>query len=505
MVHYHLLGFGISHWAEKTPDKTAFIYSEQSITYSQLEDKSCRLAAALQKMGIHRSDSILIYIPNCTLFPVIFYAAAKLQANIVVANPQFKKTEIEQLIPATRPKLAFVSYQSDKALVRDVDSSIKIVEIFYAGSVFHQMLSEETPMKQIPQDHENPTVTICTSGSTGRIKFVVRTFENQLIPAYHIIRNLRAGENDVAFVPLPLSQQYGLIAMIINFAFGGTMLVPSKFNAEQALVMIEKHKVTIQFGVPTMYIKEINAYEQMSKKPDISSLRTGMISGAPAGVRCLEWFEENAGCRLLNSYGTTEIAAVTMTDLDDLQEIRYNTCGKAFEAVKLKIINENGVALPAGETGQILCKTPYFMREYAGELELTHAAFDEEHWFLTEDIGSLDENGNLSISGRKKDIIIRCGNNIFPSEIEVMLLTHQSVSEACVIGNKDPVYGERTIALIKLKRGSHESEESLRAYAKTAIAKYKVPDRFIFIDEIPKLQNGKTNYLALKTIVASGK
>lgn len=494
--------FRLEHWANLLPKKIAIQETERNITFGELHQKAKRLTRYLYQCGLHAQDTILIFLSNCIEFSVIFHAAADLGLRIVLANPLFKVVELTQLFQETQPKIVFIDSLDNLKLVKSLEPDILIIDVNTDIFQWHTRCDADdvdTPLRETcPQCAE---VVVCTSGSTGRLKFVIRTLENQQIPAQEILNHLHADERDIFLICLPMSQQYGLIAMLMACMAGGTIVLMKSFKAEKALQVIEKFRVTVQFGVPTMYGLEIDAYMELEKKPDISSLRTGMISGSASPIHYFQWFEEKAACVLLNSYGTTEIAAVTMTNCSDQPYVRYNTCGQAFQGVELKIVDDAGNDLPCGIEGEILCKSPYAMKGYLGKEKLTQNAFSEDGWFLTGDIGLLDENGRLSIIGRKKDMIIRGGYNIYPAEVEKVLLSHSGIIEACVLGVPDRTMGERIYAFIRLKCGVHETAESLRDSLRQCIAKYKIPDYFFFLNEVPKLQNGKSDYNALAAML----
>ena len=190
-----------------------------------------------------------------------------------------------------------------------------------------------------------------------------------------------------------------------------------------------------------------------------------------------------------------------MVEYNSSCQERYSSCGRIFDGARIEIVDKNGQPLPCGKYGEIVCSVPWGMDEYVGEPELTAQMFDSQNRFLTGDIGKLDEAGNLIISGRKKDMIIRGGYNIFPAEVELALLKHPDISEASVIGYRDQYLGERICAFVKTKEGVPKEPEDLRAQLEQHIAKYKLPDRIMFVDEIPRLANGKNNYPAMSALL----
>lgn len=497
--------FKLNYWAEKSPNKIAVSDTLQSLTYRELNEKSYSLANFLFNKGLHTNATVMLFMHNCIEIPIVLYASIYAGFNIVPANPLFKTNELEQLLNEIRPDIIFVYDGDEKEAIHKLIQDIPVITANLANKDFSQALNSQARFPLQAPDMQTCIMAVSSSGSTGKLKFIARTFENQIIPATYISKHLGANEKDVFYIPLPLAQQFGLITMIACIIAGGTIIITSRFQPEKALELIEKYKVTIQFGVPTMYGREITAYEAMEHKPNISSLRTGMISGSSGSVKYFKWFEDHADCKLLNAYGTTEIASVTMLDLNDPEDARYHSCGKVFDNAEISIIDEKGNSLPNGQIGQIVCKTPCIMEEYIGAPEQTFNSFDELERFLTGDIGYFDSDNYLHICGRKNSMIIRGGYNVFPAEVESVLLHYPDIAEACVLGYQDGDLGERIAAFVKMKPAFSETEASLRERMKNSIAKYKVPDRIIFLNRIPKLSNGKNDYQALSSILKNQK
>ena len=494
-------GFALDNWAKLQPEKTAILTGDHSISYGALHDTSSRLAAALRERGLQGGDPVLIFMPNCIEFSIVFYAAAKLGLSIVPANALYRLVEIRQLLQQIRPKLAFVSDHKEAAFIRAVDKELPILHASLKNADFQHLLHTQARISAFPADLTEPCVYVSTSGSTGKLKFVARSYLSQIVPASQYLQALRATREDVLLSYLPMSQQFGMAALLCACIAGCTAVILSHFHPEEALSVIEQYRVTLQYGVPTMFLEEMESFKTLDPKPDISSLRTGIVAGA-AGVRdVFRWFDRTVNCRLLNCYGATEVAGVTMTDYDDPAPARYATCGRTLPDAHIEILDDAGAPLPPGNPGEVVCATPWVMREYVGEAALTNQVLDHQRRFLTGDIGMLDQDGYLTICGRKKDMIIRGGYNIFPAEVELALLRCQGISEACVMGYQDKVLGERICAFVKMKDGLERSEAKIRAHLEGNIAKYKLPDHVVFLDDIPKLAGGKYDCKRLRAML----
>lgn len=511
-------GFALDLRALQQTDKTALITGEGSITYGDLNEQAACLAACLRRRGVQKGDRVLLFMPNCIEYVIGFFASVKLGVDIVPVNAYYSEEELRQVMSVLNPSLALTSSADNTTLLKMAGADFPVLCLAAENTSLRQeILSQERPL-DLAYDPGKSHIIVSTSGSTGRIKFVSNTYLNESINAQLYIDRLGVTEGDVIASALPLAQKYGMAAMLGGILAGCTVVMPARFREEIMFRMIEKHRVTVQYGVPTMFIREMNSYrnsgDTLGGLPDISSLRTGVIAGSSGSTEVFSWFENEIGCRLLNCYGTSEIGGLTMACFDDSAEVRYGTCGRPFRGAEIDIVDSNGKTVPDGGEGEVFCRVPWVMEEYYGEPELTAAAFDSEGRYRTGDIGHFDEQGNLVISGRKKDLIIRGGYNVFPAEVEQALLTLPDIDEACVIGVPDPLLGERICAFIRLqedagtgdemdgKPGTEQDlltlESGLRALLCSRIARYKLPDRFIVLREFPRLPNGKYDYPALR-------
>lgn len=491
----------LERWGECQAEKIAACAGGESITYGELRDRSLHLAALLDRLGMQPGDPILICMPNCIEYLITFFAAVRLKLDIAPAHAMSRGPELLQMVQTIRPRLAVVWDGEKELLLRTVCQELQVLRLGREEMRACEQIDGGPALPLGKKTEETGRIYVSTSGSTGKLKFVTNTYLNEFTNAELYLQRLQISREDTVLVELPITQKFGMAAMLGSCIAGSTLLLSSRFDAAASLRLIEKHRVTVQYGVPTMYVREIEAYEKAEYKPDISSLRTGIIAGAFGAPEVFGWFEEMAGCRLLNCYGTTEIGGLTMTSYEDSEDIRYSSCGRIFSGAEIRIVDEKGCPLPQGMDGEVVCVVPWVMQGYAGEPELTAGMFDRQGRFLTGDIGRLDENGNLTISGRKKDLIIRSGYNVFPAEVECALLKLPGVREAGVLGQQDKYLGERICAFVSAEENGPASAEEIRNGLSELLAKYKLPDRVIFLKEIPKLPNGKFDYPALTAML----
>jgi acyl-CoA synthetase (AMP-forming)/AMP-acid ligase II len=254
--------------------------------------------------------------------------------------------------------------------------------------------------------------------------------------------------------------------------------------------LIEQERVTVKHGVPTMFILELN--HPQFKRFTLSSLRTGIVAAAACPVEIVRRIRTEMGCDIVICYGLSETSAtLTATDYSDDDLVRSETCGKALPGAEVKIVDANRQQLPPGEVGEVVCRGFGVMKGYYNLPEETRQALDEDGWFYTGDLGTLDDKGYLRIVGRKKEMIIRGGYNIYPREVEEVFYTHPGVMEIAIVGLPDTVLGEISCAAIKLKPGKTATEEEMKSFIKQRVANYKVPDKIVFVDEFPMTASGK--------------
>ena len=499
--------FGLEYWVSHTPEKIAVYDTRHRLSYSELAHRAAAVATELSRRGIKRGDKLLVCLPNCGELVELFFAAVSIGAVLVPCNIQYKEHELKRIVAMTHPRFGVTCTKEHTEIIHLNSPEIEVLEIDISrqeDGLLPFIADTGTQKYREELNGRDPVVIVCTSGSSGAVKGVVMLYENLTIPSADIEERFHMLATDISFVPVPLCHMFGIMGMLVALRSGGTILTMQRFSGRQALELIEKERVTIQYCVATMYEREIECYETLDKagqKPDLSSLRSGMIAGAPSIRKCIIWFEEMLKCRLLNAYGMTEVSALAMADLNDSEDVRYNKVGKPCTHAIVAVTLEDGSPAPVGQVGQVVCKGPGVMGEYYGQPEMTKKAYTASGWFMTGDMGCFDADGNISITGRKKDIIIRGGYNIVPYEVESVYSEKKEVCEVCLVGYPDKCLGERTALYISLAAGYTYTEQELRQWAAEELAKYKIPDKVIVLDELPKLTNGKLDKKEMKKMM----
>jgi fatty-acyl-CoA synthase len=332
-----------------------------------------------------------------------------------------------------------------------------------------------------------------TSGTTGNPKGVLLTHWNLVNNGNLIAQRLRYTGADRICIPVPLYHCFGcVIGSLAAAASGAAMILPSAaFDAGATLAAIHEERATSIYGVPTMFIGELNHPD--FGRYDLTSLRTGVMAGAPCPIEVMKRVTTEMHCHQITIiYGQTESSpAITGSTVDDSLEIRVATVGAAFPCTEVKIVDESGVTVAIGEQGELCTRGYLVMKGYDQEPEATAKAIDPEGWLHTGDLARMREDGYFRITGRRKDMIIRGGENIYPREIEEFLHGHPKVADVQVVGLPDARLGETVAAWVRLKPGETLAEDELKHYCRGRIAHFKVPQHIRFVDEFPMTVTGK--------------
>jgi fatty-acyl-CoA synthase len=342
-----------------------------------------------------------------------------------------------------------------------------------------------------------------TSGTTGNPKGAALTHHNILNNANQVANGMRFSEQDRLCIPVPMYHCFGMVlGKLACVATGATAVFPADaFEAASVLETVAAERCTALHGVPTMFIAELEHPE--FERFDLSSLRTGIMAGAPCPVEVMKKVIARMHmAEVLIAYGQTECSPVNhMTLADDPLEKRVETVGRAGPHLEVKIVDEQGKIVPIGTTGDICTRGYAVMKGYWEDPEKTAETVDAEGWLHSGDLGVMDEDGYVAVVGRLKDMIIRGGENIYPREIEEFLFTHPKIQDAKVIGVPDEKYGEEVCAWVQLKEGETLTEDEIRAFCKANIAYFKVPRYIRLVDEFPMTVTGKVQKFRMREIM----
>ncbi|MCK4838673.1 MAG: AMP-binding protein [Desulfobulbaceae bacterium] len=517
------------------PKQEAVVSRPQNkhLTYQQLADRVDELARGLLALGFGKGDRIGIWSTNNLEWLLVQLATARIGAILVNINPAYRLKELAYaltrsevqgifLIPSFRksdyvamllellPELA----ECGPAELASADFPFLLRVVLYEPeatsqtkrsapgfTLWNEVLAgaetvspEELNRRTAGLDCCEPINIQYTSGTTGFPKAVVLTHRNILNNAYFSALAMHFSEEDRLCVPVPFYHCFGMVlANLLCLSVGACIVIACEhFDAFKVHSAVATERCTAIHGVPTMFIAELEHPD--FQEFDLTSLRTGIMAGAPCPPVLMQQVREDMHCReILIGYGETEASPIThLTRRDDNVERRTRTVGRNLPHQEVKVIDiSTRATLPVGEIGEICFKGYHIMQGYYGDSEATARAIDREGWLSSGDLGRMDSDGYLQITGRLKEMIIRGGENIYPREIEDLLFSHPKVAEVAVFGMPDNYYGEEIMAWIRPYDQESLSEEEVREFCREKIAHYKVPRYIWFVEEFPMTVTGK--------------
>ncbi|AXF57858.1 long-chain fatty acid--CoA ligase [Salicibibacter kimchii] len=477
-------------------NKTAITFGELTYSYEQLRDRIKRVANGLAKRGIKKGDRVALMLPNCPQYPVSYFAILSLGAIVVQVNPSYKPPELLHILNDSGAKgivlldevrSVFQTIEHDTEVKWAVGVSLK------DSSDFDKLLKDERkePSNVAIEPKEDVAVIQYTGGTTGRSKGAMLTHYNLVANTLQLAANHGEKNGDSRVLTIsPLFHVNGMTAgMNLAFYKGGNIILVSRFDVEEVANIIEREKPTRFPGVPTMYTALLQYYQQ--KPFDISSLNFCTCGSAPLPVEVINKFNSITGVSIAEGYGLSEASPTTHRNpIDGLQ--KRGSIGITLPNTKAKIVDSTTgeQELSQGNVGELIIRGPQVMKGYYRMPEETKQTL-RNGWLYTGDLASVDEDGYYYIVGRKKEMILASGFNVYPIEVEDVIYKHPAVYEAAVIGVPDPYRGETVRAVIVKKEGSDATKEELLAYCHENLSSYKVPKLISFVEELPKTAVGK--------------
>ncbi len=479
------------------PFKQAVIGTEESLTYAQAYLRAKTLAWYLQnELGIGPGSRVVLASPNVVDHPVVLAAVQACGAMLVLISWQAEASEYPTYAELIHPDLFIVCRSEACDELARTNPRLPVMTIRCA----HQdCRSVEWAMREYreqgilyqPVIEGDPRIVLFSSGSTGAPKAIVNRSSSFFHNGCEIARGYRVTGDDVLYLPVPFFHSYGMIGLYTALSKRATIVTLQKYRPEASLTTIESARVSVYFGVPTMYLRELRIADD--EDWDFSSLRVAKLAGAPCPEAAAAEYEERFGCRVLPSYGMTEVAATTlMADYDAPLRVRAGSVGKPIDGVQVKL---------DPDTGELLVKSVSMMDGILLPDGTLDQCLDEGGWFHSGDVATQDEDGNYYIVGRIKDMVIRGGVNIFPAEVENVYQGHEGIAASCLVGYPDPELGERTCLCVIEREGFDDSAANLRMYAQGRLEKCKVPDVVMKMSSFPQLVSGKTDKVALRAYV----
>jgi fatty-acyl-CoA synthase len=484
-------------------------------TYQQLRAEVDALALGLIDAGVVKGDRVGIWAPNMAEWTMVQYATAKIGAILVNVNPAYRTHELEYVLRQAGISL-LVSARTFKtsdyvAMIDAVRANCpELRSVVLIGSPGWDALleagrrgpAELLAERQAALSPDEPINIQYTSGTTGFPKGATLSHHNILNNGYLVGQLCGYTPADRVCIPVPFYHCFGMVlGNLACTSNGATMIIPAPaFDPAATLEAVASERCTSLYGVPTMFIAELNHPDFESY--DLSSLRTGIMGGSPCPVEIMKQVISRMGMTEVTiCYGMTETSPVsTQTRTDDSLDRRVSTVGLVHPHLEVKIVDpETGLTVPRGEPGELCTRGYSVMLGYWNEPDKTAEAIDPARWMHTGDLAVMDSDGYLNITGRIKDMVIRGGENIYPREIEEFLYTHPDILDAQVVGVPDVKYGEELCAWVKIRPGAEPlTAEKLREFAAGRLARYKVPRYVIVVDEFPLTVTGKVRKLEMR-------
>lgn len=528
------IGERLESITELNPDHPAIVMPHQNIrwSYAEFNQEIDRFASGLLSLGIAKGDRVGIWSPNRIEWILTQFATAKIGAIMVCVNPAYRLFELEYVLNKVGCK-ALVTAESFKssyyldmleelapelstsapgklnakkmphlrAIIRmgkeKTNGMFNFNEVLEMGSASdHDRLSR---IAETLSSDDQINIQF-TSGTTGTPKGATLTHKNILNNAYFTALTMRLTSEDRLCIPVPLYHCFGMVlGVLVCMSVGATMVLPGEgFEPEQTLKVVAEEKCTALHGVPTMFIAQLDLPNFSDF--DLRPLRTGIIAGSTCPVDLMNRLIKDMDLtEIVIGYGQTECSPInTMTAIDDSFEHRVSTVGRAHYNWEQKIVRDDGSTADIGEQGEICSRGYGVMAGYWEEPERTAETIDEDGFLHSGDLGEMDSDGYVKVTGRIKDMIIRGGENIYPREIEEFLYTHPEISEAQVFGISHEKYGEEVCAWVQIRESSKLTAEDIRAYCKGQITHFKIPARIKIVDEFPMTVTGKMQKFVMR-------
>ncbi len=531
------MGDVIEETAGRFPDHPALIAPQFQVrlNYSELYEQCRKTARGLMAMGVRRGDHVSVWTTNVPEWVYLQFALGMVGGILVTINTNYQSHELEYILRQSDSTTLFLIdqyrdtsfYETVRQVVPELDtcepgktasSKLPVLKnVVYIGNrestpgmfKFSDLIAMGEKVTEQELDDRMSALTDddvinmqYTSGTTGFPKGVMLTHHNVINNARMVGDVMGLTDKDTLLIQVPVFHCFGCVMSTLNSVYHATaMVLLEYFEPKLSLESIHKEKCTAINGVPTMFIAMLHHPD--FERYDMTSLRTGIMAGAPCPVEAMNQVRTKMHCpEVVIAFGQTESSPVmTMTRRDDPVEMRVATVGRLLPDIEGKIVDpETGEDLPPNTQGEIVTRSACIMKGYYKMPEATTAAIDADGWLHTGDLGEIDPNGYFKVTGRIKDMIIRGGENIYPRELEEFIFTHPKVQNVQVVGIPDSKYGEQVLAAIHLKNGNRATAEEFIEFCKGKIARHKIPKYWEFVDEYPMTASGKIQKFKIREI-----
>jgi fatty-acyl-CoA synthase len=521
---YTTVGNRLTQVAREHPDREALVHSRRGVRYSYrsfmeaVED----LGRGLMALGLKKGDHAALWGPNLPQWLITQFALAKIGVVLVALDPGYGAEDLQYTLFQSQAKVLLTAEGPEGSylmMIRSIKPSLPDLELLITldSRPFPPFLSleevmgrkEETPPSRLKEREESlspeePLMLLFTSGTTGKPKGVVSDHLGVLNKSMASTERLKISETDRLCLFFPLFHMFGNTCIALSGLIrGASLVIPSdQFSPPEILAALAAEGCTAIYGSPSMFVALMEHPDFKNFQP--GRLRTGIIGGAPCPMALMKRIVEEMGVReLAIAYGITEASSwITQTLPEDPLELRVSTIGRALPNCEVKVVDPiSGEDLPDGTPGEI-CTRRFLMKGYYRNPEATARVVDQEGWFHTGDLGLRDAQGYFRITGRLKDVIMKEGREILPTEIEDILYQNPGVATAQAFGVPDPLTGEKVALWVQPKEGVHFKEEEIQVFCRSHLPKFLVPDYVRIVDSFPMTRSGKMQKFRMREIMA---
>jgi non-ribosomal peptide synthetase component E (peptide arylation enzyme) len=494
----------IEERARAHPDREVFADAAERITYGQLKDRIEGCAAFLRSVGIKRGDVVTIQLPNRIAFPVVFFSLELIGAVANKVNPDFRARELEYILKFSNSR-AFICPREFKnfdyvSMAKSLQASIPaLTHLIISGGApegthdLEKGIASTAPISaadRVRMDPNDVYRMAFTSGTTGNPKCVLHSFNTTLCVIRQANIDMEVTDRDVLLIYLPVGLNWGYFLLLQTIMAGARAVLMERFSARAALEAIGRERITYIATAPAAIVGMLN--EPNLEKFDVTSLRVVITGGASAAIETIRDFRRRMRGHLIEVYGMLETGFHTHTWFTDDPEKVCGTIGRLVPDMELKIIDEHGNEVPRGEIGEIAARGPSIHLGYHNNPSANEQAFTQDGWFRTGDLARyVDEDGNVQITGRSKEIINRGGKKFFPREVEEILYTHPKIMHAAMVGIPDKRLGEKNCLCVVPKAQETLELQEILSFLKGQVADYKLPEMLQLCDELPMTPTGK--------------
>jgi long-chain acyl-CoA synthetase len=482
------LAANLARNADRSPDSPAVRLDDAILTYADLAEHSSRAAGLLAEHGVGPGDRVAIMLPNMPEFAVLYYGTLRAGAVVVPMNPLLKEREVTYYLRDSSARLIFAWHgcATDAAAAASVTGAGCVV----VDAGFGALLAAAAPVPDLVDRAGSDTAVILyTSGTTGQPKGAELTHANLTTNAdINATDLIQIRPDDVIFGGLPLFHSFGqTCALNSAIRTGACLTLVARFTPDKALEVLDRDRVTVFEGVPTMYVALLNAPDR--DRYDLSTLRVCVSGGSSLPMEVMRGFEQAFGCMILEGYGLSETSPVASFNHPDRPR-KPGSIGTPIRGVEMRAVDPAGKDVAVGDVGEIVIRGHNVMKGYWGRPDATAEA-TLDGWFRSGDLARIDDDGYFYIVDRLKEMIVRGGYKVYPREVEEVLYEHPAVAEAAVIGVPDASLGEEVGAAVVLRPGQTTTAEEIREHVKSQVAAFKYPRQVWFLDALPKGATGK--------------